>query len=90
MSSFERLSCMLLLIYFIFLLLFSAVIRIDMVILLPWKKSAFYTVSKGFPTMSTLQLTLSVKAIQTLVSVTCQIHYTCRHIHCTIQLECCF
>lgn len=42
---------------------------------MPWKKSTFYTESKGFPTMSTLQLTLSVKAIQTLVSVVCQIQY---------------
>jgi hypothetical protein len=46
-----------------------------MVQFLPWKRSIFYTESKGFPTMGTLQLTLTVKTIQTLMSVICQIYY---------------
>ena len=43
--------------------------------MLPWKKSVFYTESKGFPSISLMQLCLGVKTLQSAVSVICQISY---------------
>merc|ERR1711871_1466180 len=48
---------------------------ISLVKMLPWKKSDFYTESKGFPSISLMQLCLGVKTLQTAVSVICQISY---------------
>ena len=48
---------------------------ITLVQMLPWKRSVFYTESKGFPSMSLMILCLSVKTIQSTVSVICQISY---------------
>ena len=48
---------------------------ITLVQMLPWKKSVFYTESKGFPSISMMILCLSVKTIQSTVSVICQISY---------------
>merc|ERR1711871_1857059 len=49
--------------------------EITLVQMLPWKKSIFYTESKGFPSISLMQLCLGVKTLQSAVSVTCQISY---------------
>ena len=43
--------------------------------MLPWKKSVFYTESKGFPSISLMELCLGVKTLQSAVSVICQISY---------------
>ena len=48
---------------------------ITLVQMLPWKKSVFYTESKGFPSISLMQLCLGVKTLQSAVSVICQISY---------------
>merc|ERR1711988_351427 len=48
---------------------------ISLVKMLPWKKSVFYTESKGFPSLSLMQLCLGVKTLQSAVSVICQISY---------------
>ena len=48
---------------------------ISLVKLLPWKKSVFYTESKGFPSLSLMQLCLGLKTLQSAVSVICQISY---------------
>ena len=48
---------------------------ISLVKMLPWKKSVFYTESKGFPSISLMQLCLGVKTLQSAVSVICQISY---------------
>ena len=48
---------------------------ISLVQMLPWKKSVFYTESKGFPSISLMQLCLGVKTLQSAVSVICQISY---------------
>ena len=48
---------------------------ISLVKMLPWKKSVFYTESKGFPSVSLMQLCLGVKTLQSAVSVICQISY---------------
>ena len=48
---------------------------ITLVQMLPWKKSVFYTESKGFPSVSLMQLCLGVKTMQSAVSVICQISY---------------
>ena len=48
---------------------------ITLVQMLPWKKSVFYKESKGFPSISMMILCLSVKTIQSTVSVICQISY---------------
>ena len=48
---------------------------ISLVKMLPWKKSAFYTESKGFPSISLMQLCLGVKTLQSAVSVICQISF---------------
>merc|ERR1711871_905672 len=48
---------------------------ITLVQMLPWKKSIFYTESKGFPSISLMQLCLGVKTLQSAVSVTSQIIY---------------
>merc|ERR1711871_960395 len=48
---------------------------IPLVQMLPWKKSVFYTESKGFPSISLMQLCLGVKTLQSAVSVTCQVLY---------------
>merc|ERR1711871_1007334 len=48
---------------------------ITLVQMLPWKKSIFYTESKGFPSISLMQLCLGVKTLQSAVSVICQIIY---------------
>merc|ERR1711871_628272 len=48
---------------------------ISLVKMLPWKKSVLYTESKGFPSISLMQLCLGVKTLQSAVSVTCQISY---------------
>merc|ERR1711871_1651954 len=49
--------------------------EITLVQMLPWKKSIFYTESKGFPSISLMQLCLGVKTLQSAVSVICQIVY---------------
>merc|ERR1712196_427786 len=41
---------------------------ITLVQMLPWKKSDFYTESKGFPSISLMQLCLGVKTMQSAVS----------------------
>ena len=41
---------------------------ITLVRMLPWKKSVFYTESKGFPCISLMQLCLGVKTLQSIVS----------------------
>jgi len=48
---------------------------ISLVKMLPWKKSVLYTESKGFPSISLMQLCLGVKTLQSAVSVICQISY---------------
>merc|ERR1711871_643229 len=48
---------------------------ITLVQMLPWKKSVFYTESKGFPSISLMQLCLGVKTLQSAVSVICQVLY---------------
>ena len=48
---------------------------ISLVKMLPWKKSVFYTESKGFPSISLMQLCLGVKTLQSAVSAICQISY---------------
>ena len=48
---------------------------ITLVQMLPWKKSVFFTESKGFPSISLMQLCLGVKTLQSAVSVICQISY---------------
>merc|ERR1711871_1857711 len=48
---------------------------ITLVQMLPWKKSVFNTESKGFPSISLMQLCLGVKTLQSAVSVICQISY---------------
>merc|ERR1711871_1414408 len=48
---------------------------IPLVQMLPWKKSVFYTESKGFPSISLMQLCLGVKTLQSAVSVICQVLY---------------
>ena len=48
---------------------------ITLVQMLPWKRSVFYTESKGFPSLSLLQLCSSVKTLQSTVSMVCQISY---------------
>ena len=48
---------------------------ISLVQMLPWKKSVFYTESKGFSSISLMQLCLGVKTLQSGVSVICQISY---------------
>ena len=47
---------------------------ISLVKMLPWKKSAS-TESKGFPSISLMQLCLGVKTLQSAVSVICQISF---------------
>ncbi len=48
---------------------------ISLIQMLPWKKSTFYTESKGFPSMSLMLLCLSVKTLQSTASVICQISF---------------
>ena len=48
---------------------------VTMLQFMPWSCSRFYTESKGWPTLDLLTFCLSAKAVQTMVSVICQITY---------------
>jgi hypothetical protein len=48
---------------------------LSMVTFMPWKASRFVDESKGFPCISVLKLSLTVKTIQSTVSVFCQIYF---------------
>jgi hypothetical protein len=42
---------------------------------LPWKKSKFYTMSEGYPSMRFMKASMTIKLCQTLISVICEISY---------------
>jgi hypothetical protein len=48
---------------------------VTLVQFLPWKRSAFQTESKGFPSMSVMKMAFLVKTIQATVSVIVQVTY---------------
>ena len=45
---------------------------VSMLQFMPWKKSRFFVLSEGYPTMTMMKICMSVKTIQSLVSVTCE------------------
>merc|ERR1711871_1463922 len=55
--------------------IFVCMSDITLVQMLPWKRSEFYTKSKGFPSASLMQLCLGLKTMQSAVSVVCQVSY---------------
>ena len=48
---------------------------VTMVQFLPWKRSKFFGLSKGYPSMGLLSLSLATKTLQSFVSVVCQLKY---------------
>ena len=54
-------------------LLCASLCDVTLVQLFPWRDSAFYKESKGFPSIDLLRICLGVKSLQTVVSVVCQI-----------------
>jgi hypothetical protein len=58
---------------------------VTMVQFLPWKRSAFQTQSKGYPTMSVMKVALLVKAVQATVTVICQVAYLVENISDTVD-----
>ena len=46
---------------------------ITMLQFMPWSSSRFFSESKGWPTLDMLRFCLSIKALQTFVSVVCQV-----------------
>ena len=45
---------------------------VSMLQFMPWKKSRFFVLSEGYPTMTMMRICMSVKTVQSLVSVTCE------------------
>ena len=56
-------------------LLLTCIADVTMIQLMPFKQSEFYTESKGYPSMAILKFCLSVKTVQAIVSVACQLIY---------------
>lgn len=48
---------------------------VDLVPLWPWKASAFHTESQGYPNMNVMTRSLTANAVQSIVSMVCQIIY---------------
>ena len=42
---------------------------------IPWKKSKFYTLSEGYPSMTLMNFCLVIKTVETFVSVVCDVIY---------------
>merc|ERR1711871_1753639 len=57
------------------MLLLSCLGDITMMQMLPWKASAFYDDSQGFPSYRMMKFALGVKTLQSVASVICQLIY---------------
>lgn len=55
--------------------LFISACDSSLVQMMPWNKSKFHSDSVGFPSAEVMRLIMSVKSVQTLVSVICQLVY---------------
>jgi hypothetical protein len=57
------------------LLLLASACDVSVLQLMPWEESKFYTQSMGYPSMDLMLICMSVKMVQSLVSVVCQLAY---------------
>ena len=48
---------------------------VSMLQFMPWKKNRFFALSEGYPTMQMMRVCVSVKTVQSFVSVVCEIAY---------------
>jgi hypothetical protein len=53
-------------------------IDISTIQLLPWKKTNFYDLSEGYPSRRVMSMCLSLKLVQSIIAVTCEIAYVVR------------
>jgi hypothetical protein len=57
------------------LLLLASACDVSVLQLMPWEENRFYTQSIGYPSMDLMLICMSVKMVQSLVSVVCQCAY---------------
>jgi hypothetical protein len=48
---------------------------ISMLMFMPWKKSRFYVVSEGYPSFAIMKICMTIKTVQSFISVSCEITY---------------
>ena len=54
---------------------------------MPYKKSRFYSISEGWPTLKVMKICLAVKTVQTVMSVACELAYVSQEAQRFMSME---